>query len=222
MDFDSAWSGYLNQAEYISKRAEFQYCVEQRNFDLAVPFFRLRYGNAVLSRYPIEGAHRTVFPGYSAWETVLAGKKHGLLCTIKLDDTRSIQLLAVHLEHRSESVRLQSALEIETVRETTVLPLIAAGDFNSTPVSFPGATPDHTGQTAMSWLLDSGMYQTLPTSEPTKKDFTFSSTKPAKVIDWVLVPVDWKMVSRSVIDSQLSDHRAVVMEVETSSQTGTE
>jgi hypothetical protein len=41
-------------------------------------------------------------------------------------------------------------------------------------------------------------------------DFTFSSTEPMQVIDWIFVPRPWQLVSRQVYPLDLSDHRPVV------------
>ena len=53
VDFSAAWSSHLNQAEFIASAAGFPYRVEQRNIDAATPLFSFRFGNAVLSKYPI-------------------------------------------------------------------------------------------------------------------------------------------------------------------------
>ncbi len=214
VDFDSLWSGCLNQAEFIARKAGFSFLAEQRNIDMAIPLTRIRYGNAILSRYPILAARRLPFAGHRALETIFVGRKQGLLCTVEVSKICSIRVLAVHLEHRQESTRLRAAKTIEEVRKGSSLPLIAAGDFNSTPVGFPHATPDSGGQTAVSWLLAGGAYQTCPIGEPSREDSTFWSLEPSAVIDWILVPEGWSIISKTTINRPLSDHLAVVMEVE--------
>jgi endonuclease/exonuclease/phosphatase family metal-dependent hydrolase len=149
--------------------------------------------------------------GYSAWETILAGKKQGLLCTLDLAGAGRVRLLAVHLEHRSEGVRIRAAELIEELRAASATPIIAAGDFNSMPLGFPCATPDKHGRTALSLLLDTGAWRTEPTSAPNLDDFTFPSTNPSSIIDWVLAPADWNLTSRRVTGGELSDHKAVIV-----------
>lgn len=222
VDFDSLWSGHLNQAECIAREAGFSFWAEQHNIDMAVPFARIRYGNALLSRYPLVAAQRLPFAGHRALETLLIGKKQGLLCTVRLSEALNIKVLAVHLEHRRESTRLQAAKMIEEARKESSLPLIAAGDFNSAPVNFPFATPDSSGQTAISWLLARGAYQTLPVGDPCQDDLSFSSMSPRAVIDWILVPKGWKIISKAVINRPVSDHKAVVMEVVVDGDPGTD
>jgi len=211
VDFRAAWSGNVNQAELIAREAGFPYRVEQRNFEIALPFFTLSWGNALLSRFPVADARVVDYPGYSPWETIPAGKKRGALCTLKLSAGREVRVLAVHLEHRREDVRVASARVIEAIREESAIPLVCAGDFNSAPVGYPLAGRDSSGQSALSLLLDGGGFQTLPDGAPGADDFTFPSTRPDRVIDWVLLPADWRVVWKQVLPVQHSDHRPVVV-----------
>ena len=213
VDFDSVWSGHENQAAVIAREAGFRYRAEQRNIDMSIPFASLRFGNAVLSRYPISDAQRIDYPSCKTWETVLAGRKDGLLCTIAISDALQLRVLAVHLDHRPEWVRVESAQNIDDLRKASPLPLVAAGDFNSTRIGFPRATLDGEGRTAISWLLETGSYQTLPLEQPRPEDLTFPSVSAQSVIDWILVPPSWTIRSRTVIGTDLSDHKLVVMEV---------
>lgn len=214
VDFDSIWSHNVNQAQTIARAAGFPFVMEQRNIDTSVPFVSLRFGNAVLSRYPIEDASLIRFPGFKLWETLVAGKKEGGLCTIRLAGDLRVRVMAIHLEHRWEPTRLLAAERIEAAREASELPLILGGDFNSTLKGYPYMQPDKDGRTAVSWLLETSGYKTLPAGPLDPADFTFSSVEPEAVIDWILVPPDWTIISRQVIDTQLSDHRPVIMEVQ--------
>ena len=81
-----------------------------------------RFGNAVLSRFPITDAETVDFPAHSGFESFVAGKKRGLLCTLELPGKKPLRLLAVHLEHRSEAVRVSSARIIERARMAAKTP----------------------------------------------------------------------------------------------------
>jgi endonuclease/exonuclease/phosphatase family metal-dependent hydrolase len=83
---------------------------------MLLPFCSFRWGNVVLSRYPIQETSLVDYPAHSTWEALLAGKKRGVVCTVELPEGRRIRLLAVHLEHRSEPVRYRSAQVIERLR----------------------------------------------------------------------------------------------------------
>ena len=214
VDFDTIWSGDVNQAQFLAREAGFGFVAEQRNLDASIPFVSLRIGNALLSRYPITEATLVDFEGHTAWETVLAGKKRGLLCKVRLGTSRTVRFLATHLEHRGRRTRIASARKIEAVRAADPLPLVVAGDLNSSLANLPAARGDPRGQTALSVLLAGGGFRTLPDATPRAEGLTFSTLKPRSVIDWILVPVNWRIVSRTVIDTKLSDHRPVVMEVQ--------
>jgi endonuclease/exonuclease/phosphatase (EEP) superfamily protein YafD len=43
---------------------------------------------------------------------------------------------------------------------------------------------------------------------------TFHSAEPKVVIDWILIPPDWRFLKYQVQPSLLSDHRGVVAEIE--------
>jgi len=215
VDFRAPWSGHLNQAEFVAREAGLPHLLEQRNFEVCLPFYRASLGNAVLSRFPITGALPVAYPTYSTWENVLAGKKSGAVCTIELPEGRTIRLMPVHLEYRSESVCVESARLIEDVRRESDLPLVCAGDFNSTPVDFPHAHTDKDGQSAVSLLLDGGGFHSTPKGPPGPRDFTFRATEPDRVIDWILVPPTWRITSRRVPAVMHSDHLPVIMTVET-------
>ena len=214
VDFDAIWSSSVNQARYIAEKAGFPFLAEQRNFDMAIPFISLRWGNAILSKHPIKNPRGVNFAAYANWERILAGHKKGLLCEIQLSEGSITRLLGLHLDSRSESTRLLAAEQIEKIRAESKTPLIVAGDMNSGPVGFPGVglTPD--GQTSMSYLLARGAYRTAPLTEPGPDDYTFPAANPTKVIDWILVTQEWEIISRTVLFRLFSDHNAVLMEIQ--------
>jgi endonuclease/exonuclease/phosphatase family metal-dependent hydrolase len=213
VDFGCTWSRGVNQAEVIAREAGFPYRAEGRNLDVQLPFLAFRFGNAVLSRFPIVEARAVDYPAYSRLEALAAGKKRGLLCTLELPGGKRLRVLVVHLEHRSEATRSAAAEVIAHLAADGGAPLIAAGDFNTTPPVYPHAHRDAAGQTAFSRLLESGRFAAAVKDAPGPEDFTFSSDKPRMVIDWILVPAGWKIAGQRALDSRLSDHRAVVAEI---------
>ncbi len=136
VDFDSTWSGGQNQAEAIAREAGFRYRVEQRNMDFRLIYGSWKSGNAILSKYPISDTELVEYPAFKSWEPWICSAKCGCVCTIRFDG-RAIRVVAVHTEVRSESVRVGSVREIARLARASDIPLIAAGDFNSTPAGFP-------------------------------------------------------------------------------------
>ncbi len=211
VDFASTWSGLQNQAEAIADAGGYAHRVEQRNFDLQFIDGSWKFGNAVLSRFPIVDAELMEFPVLSEWERLFAGAKQGVVCTLQLSPAVQVRVAAVHFETRSEAVRVGSARVLIAAGETGP-PMIAAGDFNSTPGDFPGAERSGVGN-AMDLLADSELFQ-MQRSPPTENEMTFSSTQPRSVIDWILAPARFRLEHYHVLASDLSDHRAVVANVE--------
>jgi endonuclease/exonuclease/phosphatase family metal-dependent hydrolase len=210
VDFCATWSGHQNQAEAIAELAGFPHRVEQRNLDFQFVYGSWKFGNAVLSKFPIVDAKVIDLPRFRSWEAWLAGFKRGVLCTLQLTPEKQIGVLAVHLEHRSEQVRVESARMIAEVANAANVPLIAAGDFNSTPAGFPHAITTDDGKNAMEVIKESGVFQLLPDASPGQPDMTYSTTQPTQVIDWILIPKASSFSDYRVVDTKLSDHRPVI------------
>ena len=62
---------------------------------------------------------------------------------------------------------------------------------------------------------ESGIFQRRPTESPAdESEFTFHSSDPKSVIDWILASEDWHIIDYKVIPSLLSDHRMLLAEVQ--------
>lgn len=211
VDFDALWSGGQNQAEAIAKRAGYRYRVEQRNLDFRFAYGSWKFGNAVLSRFPIVSAEVVNFPAPAAWEDWLAGRKRGVVCTLQLPNDRRVKIAAVHLETRDAVTRVRSALLLLELAKGTE-PVILAGDFNSTPAGFPfhESPPPEIGEWNAIQLVNRNGFQVRPAADPAAKDFTYPARQPDRVIDWIAVPAAWRFVEYRVLDTRLSDHRPVL------------
>ncbi len=205
VDFSTAWSDHLNQAEIIATHAGYPYVVEQRNLDFSFPFYSFRFGNVILSHYPISEVRFIDFPPYSRSEDLFAGNHDGLFGRIETP-FGPVGIVAVHLEYRSEAVRVECVRQIIKLSQSIPFPIIAAGDFNSTPDGFPGAHHTRSGQNAMTILFKEGnfTYDLKLSSEPTA--FTFPSEQPDTMIDWVVGKGELTILESTVIPSTLSDH----------------
>ena len=149
-------------------------------------------------------------PGYSTGETFFCGKKRGLLCEVEVGE-RSLQVAAVHLSHRSESVRAKSVDHLLSIvsEDSGVI----VGDFNSTPTGFPQSSSDPELGNAIDRIDGSGLLQRFPKSAPDASELTFSSDKPRSVIDWIMISQSLEFVGNQVSTSTLSDHRPVVADI---------
>lgn len=210
VDFDASWSNRVNQAEFLAEASGYRYVAEQRNLDFRMFWRTWKFGNAVLSRHPITYSEVIDFPGYSNAETLLAGKKRGLACTVDVDG-RAVRILAVHLSHRSEALRSRSA---DLLIAPTDLPTILAGDLNSTPTGFPRSKTSVDHGNAIDKIDASGVFTRRPTDPPTDPaEFTFHAEEPINVIDWIMITKDLAFADYRVIDSVLSDHRPIVADL---------
>jgi len=182
VDFSSVWSGHIDQAQYISKRSKLHHVVKQTNYEASVPFFRIHFGNAILSRYPIFEASLLELPVLKSSENTLFGAKHGMVANILLRPDLFIHMLPVHLEARDEEVRKKS---LKTLLSATGSERFLVGDFNMTPDSLEPLLPVHTGP-------------------------TFPSSDPSRRIDWIFYPQNWRCTESRAIATDLSDHSFVV------------
>ena len=206
-DFDCTWSQRINQAEIIARQAGFSYRCEQPNFDVSLPFRRWRFGNCILSRWPIRDPERVSYPPLSEKENLLVGNHNGLLATIQ-HPAGSFRIVAVHLEVRSEDIRAGAARVLTDLMATPGPPLLLAGDFNSTPAGFPAHMLSAEGTNAMDLLLAPGRFQMFPgiTRSPSHPHFTFPSANPQRIIDWILAPEEHPVFDLRVDCLPWSDH----------------
>ena len=207
VDFCCTWSGHQNQAEQIAKIAGYRYRGEQRNLDFGFAYGCWQFGNAVLSKFPIVNTTEIDYPAKSTVEAWFAGKKSGAIFSIQFG-SNDLGILPVHLEHRSEDVRNDSAKVILKHLQTLDCPTVLAGDFNSTPVGSDGAASTPDGQNTMDTLAKSGKFS-FPAVSNNGYEPTFPSTNPTKAIDWILAPEACGLLEYRVIECKLSDHLPV-------------
>lgn len=209
VDFDSSWSYGVNQAEYLALEAGYPYWVEQRNLDFRFLWMTWRFGNAILSKYPLTDVQLVKLPAHSTWELILAGKKQAVSSVINFDGQR-VRIISAHLSHRSSTLRIQSAKDILEHMQEKPLPTILAGDMNSMPIQLVQPEVKSVQQTAIKVFKDSGQFTFPPIKVPlTKPEMTFHSEDPKLMIDWIFIPKNWTFDSFEVEASTLSDHRLI-------------
>ena len=213
VDFNTSWSYSINQAKYLAQNSGYSYWLEQRNLDFRILTWTWKFGNAVLSKYPISEEEVLNYPGYSSLETILAGKKRGISCLVTLGK-KKVKIIAAHLSHRSEDIRVKSAELITEITSKSDVPTILIGDLNSTPTGFPKSVKDKNGENAIDHLDQSRVFQRFPDqSMISEENFTYNSIKPVSVIDWIFIPKNWKFLKYKVEDSKLSDHRLIYADI---------
>ena len=213
VDFDASWSRSIDQAAAIAARAGLRHLVEQRNVDVALPFRTYRFGNAILSRYPIVSAQPIRFPPYSKLEAALAGNHDGVVATIATP-LGPLDVIAVHLEYRSEAVRLRCAAILQDLVRASAHPVLAMGDFNSLP-GFARKHAEYVAppENAVDLLLGSGALALSSASVDWSRYATFPSARPDRAIDWILTSPQLEQGEPTVVQSDLSDHLMVAVSI---------
>lgn len=217
VDFDAHWSHGVNQAARIAELAGYPYRAEQRNFDVFLPLRTLRFGNAVLSRFPIEEAVFVPFAPLRKTEQWWAGNHEGLLCRLSLGPETRLNVFAVHLEYRDEPTRLKAAARLRELRsDRPGEPWIALGDFNSTLPDLASSTVQTVSrENTVAYLLDKAGWSAAGGGS-IQLEPTFPALGPDRKLDWILGTGGVRFHDFAVAPETLSDHRLIVTGIELS------
>ncbi|MEO0796010.1 MAG: endonuclease/exonuclease/phosphatase family protein [Verrucomicrobiota bacterium] len=203
IDFSTSWSFNINQAEYLAQKCGFAYLLEQPNYLVSLPFYQLNFGNALLSKYPIVKAEPVYFEPYSSLESWFIGNHDGFVADVNLPGGL-IQIVAVHLEYRDELTRVKAAKSIASLANQGDMPLIALGDFNSSPSGILAGK-----ENTMTYLFSEDF---SPALLDNPEHYTFPSQEPRLKIDWILGK-NATLSGGEVIRLAHSDHLMVTAEV---------
>ncbi len=156
------------------------------------------YGNAILTRLPVEGWTNTPLPVLTQRE------QRGILQAVLRTGGSEIVVMNTHLDSSSETERLRSASEIQTlVQRYARQPNILCGDFNARPGS--GTYKKIAESFTDSWpLAGTGEGNTIPAGKPRQRiDYVWltqtNSLRPLRV--WIP-------------QSEASDHLPVIAELQ--------
>lgn len=213
VDFDSWWSGGMDQASILAAAGGYPYLVRQRNVDTGLLLFRrVAHGNALLSRFPIAEAERIEFPPFRHWEKTIRGNPDGLFVRVRIGEDRDIRVLVTELDARSEEIRVRAAGEMVRLQRSSRVPMLVMGTLNSTPPGFPMAEITPSGQNAIELLESFGGFQRRPArGQATWHDFTYPTTGPRRIIDWILPDRGWSVQQYQILrDLQESEYYPVM------------
>lgn len=215
IDFSARWSFNINQARYLSEKCGYPYVLEQKNMDVSFPFYCFRFGNALLSRHPVVKEMFVDFPPYSRLEDIFAGNHDGFFCEVQLP-SGPIGVFGIHMEYRSEDTRVRCARALADMCAKMDHPVIALGDFNSTPTSLPKSQVSGQNENAMTFLFQKKGFISYLDETDHHGGFTFPSEKPDRRIDWIIGKGFDHFSNSKIIKSNLSDHLMIVTEIELS------
>jgi endonuclease/exonuclease/phosphatase family metal-dependent hydrolase len=182
--------GSVDQVEELARLCGFARFAAGENYSFGWPFLRIRSGNALLSRFPIDALETEQLPGGRPfWEPT--NNRRVLWCDVEIDNRRYL----------AGSVRDDSFDLVNNLAQTRVLleraggrPTILAGDFNAEPGSEP-----------ISALRSSGRFVFAADGEP-----TWPASAPRRRIDHVFAPLGWELLEHRTVAIGESDHLAVL------------
>lgn len=173
-------------------------------FGKGIDFQGGEYGNAVLSRVPVQSSKVHRLPVKEGEE-----RRCALVVTVRPWEVGpEVDFVATHLNHRDEAERVREVEEIHRVLEPDAArPTVLAGDLNAMPPSAPikrfvGAWKDAAAEAS---------------AASPEGAMTFPAGRPVRRIDYVMLrpAAAWRVIETSVVnESVASDHRPVLAVVE--------
>lgn len=149
-----------------------------------------QYGNAVLSRWPIVKWKQHMLPSTSEQRGIIEA-------VININKTIPVAFFCTHLGLSQEERLKQTQVILDIISETNY-PAILVGDFND---------DRHSQEHA---LISSVFQEATGTIGGLK---TFPSHQPKEQLDFIFVSPEWQVVSVFSVQSQASDHLAVVCDI---------
>ena len=192
-DGSSFWSGNFDHVEYLAGQGPFSWSVKGQH----VRGMGLTYGTALASSIALHDPQAVTFD-----PKLSLTPKGFVVSTISWPGQPDIKLdiVSVHLDFSSESVRRQQASELIAVMRDRGRPMVLMGDFNT--------DWSHDASTVQYIAAELGLSAYSPEAEGLET-FAFLN----KRLDWILVSAGLEYGSYSVISDVVSDHRGVVAEL---------
>lgn len=193
-------SGFADQAGWLAERLSMDHAYGC-SLDLApggADRPRRQYGNALLSRYPIDEPSTTLLP-----RSELAGNPEDrclLTGRIQLAGT-PIRIHNTHLHQSTPQGRLTQARRVRELIGTAPEPVILCGDFNAAP------------DTEEVREIGRGLIDAWSRAGR-GRGHTFNARAPRIRIDYVLTSPELVATAATVLDTPASDHRPVLAELE--------
>ena len=183
-------SGFRFQAKKLAKLLKMNYA-----FGGAYkPTFFSRFGNAMLSKYPIIRYNNTLLPG--------GGEQRALLDAVVIINNQQIRFCNTHLG-LSKSTRKEQVGKIIELLGDLSLPTILTGDFNTTPDD----PIINKLATCFGQKSDTSLKNTINEIK------TYPSDNPAEKLDYIFFSSHWEEISQKILPGQASDHLPLLSKV---------
>lgn len=156
-------------------------------------------GNAILSRHPIVASSNNALPQ-------AGGREHrGLLHAVIDIDGLRVSAYSAHWDHGSDVARRAQARATAALVEADPRPTIVGGDLNAVPQS-PAYLILRRAGLRDAWRVGEGAGLTVPAHNPRRR------------IDFLLYGGGFAPLQSTVLDSAVSDHKAVWSRLEVRTQ----
>jgi endonuclease/exonuclease/phosphatase family metal-dependent hydrolase len=194
VDGPSVWSGEINQSQLLAEAVGFSHRVRGGHGRSVGPV-ALDYGTALIAQRQLEAPRSVRFE--ESWRD----NKGFVVASVELPGTgRSVDVVSLHLDFLDPALRQRQVERLIAELRGRQRPLIVVGDFNC----------GLHGRSALRTLTRA--LQLRPA--PDHGQATFPAPDPRRRLDWVLVSPELEVVASRTLPDVLSDHRAVVADIE--------
>jgi len=199
VDFECSWSGRFNHLDYLATRAELAHSVHSEHVNVRrPPFGPLRYGNAVLSRHPID-LHLD-----HSFRRQWTGRKGFCAASLRVGRVR-VDVVSVNLDFVRSTTRIRQLRGMVEMLDVLSQdrPLVIAGDFNACSIAeYPlfKTLEEWRGLRKMPFLF--------------AETASFPAARPRHSIDHIWATPDLRFVRYRVHPVHISDHLPIEAELE--------
>jgi len=180
----------VNQVRYLAEKTGMHAYAFGANYNWGLPFYRMRSGNALLSRFPLKAREVEQLPGGQPFYNPRNNRRI-LWCEVTINGT-AVTAGVVHND--SFNIRNNLTQARYLLDRLDGKPALLAGDFNAKPRQAP-----------INAFAQSGLF-----SAEFDGPATYPSTNPVRCIDFIMAPRGWILKEHRAITSTLSDHLPVL------------
>ena len=225
IDFDSARSHGINQAEYIAKKAGYPYVAEAVSWEsnyIPFPYWpmknnfgHMKSGGAIISKYPLTDhevilLHKPMSQPW--WYNLFYLHRYFQRVTINVGE-KKFKIINLHLEAFDKVDRKAQTEKLVLIVKDQNIDIVA-GDFNTLPASATKRSKfynedNYENDSSYEVMATAGLSEVIPDDIYAKDEslyFTFPAWAPDRRLDYIWYKRDLKMMKAEVLPSAISDH----------------
>ncbi|HIG28713.1 MAG TPA: hypothetical protein EYQ50_13295 [Verrucomicrobiales bacterium] len=188
------WSGNFDHINYLAEQGNFEFStrgehIKTRGFS---------YGTAIISKNPLKNAQSIRFE-----ESYPTFPKGFIISSINWEGIpgQVIDVVSLHLDFSRKSVRRHQVDELIGILTQNKQPIVIMGDFN--------CSWNHS-DSPLGTLTRKLKLKAYDPDNPSPKTFPLTG----KRLDWILISEDLDFISYETLADPLSDHLAVIAEIQ--------